>query len=433
MLDQILSLIKKIIPKPIFRFFQPAYHWTLAKLSAAVFGFPSNKMIVVGVTGTAGKSSTCYFTAQILESVGFKVGMITTTLFKIDKKEWLNDKKMTTLGRFQMQKMLWQIQRVGCNVVIIETSSQGVTQFRHLGINYDILVLTNLYPEHLEAHGGFENYKLAKGKLFKYLNQCHKKSLKEITKYRASLSLGAGNKEIIGKTIIVNGDDENAEYFLGFKADKKNTFNGEKKLETALLGEYNTYNINAAVEVAEVLGVAENKIVAAVKNLKPLPGRLEFIENERGIKIIVDYAFEPKAMEKLYETIKDVPHQKIIHVLSSAGGGRDKARRPILGKLAAENADIVIVTNEDPYDEEPQEIIEQVANGVEEIRKYGNKEIEIMKILDRREAIRKALELAEKGDLILITGKGAEQAICVKNGKKIKWDDREVAREELKR
>jgi UDP-N-acetylmuramoyl-L-alanyl-D-glutamate--2,6-diaminopimelate ligase len=431
MLDQILSLIKKIIPKKVFRFFQPAYHFILAKLSAFIFGFPSESMIVVGVTGTAGKSSSCYFISQILESADFKVGMITTTLFKIDKKEWLNDKKMTTLGRFQLQKMLWKMRRVGCGVAVIETSSQGVEQFRHIGINYDILVLTNLYPEHIEAHGGFENYKQAKGKLFEYLSKCRDKKFK--------------------KTIIVNGDDENAEYFLNFKADKKITFNGEKKMETDLLGDYNNYNINAAVEVANVLAVPEEKIIVVIKNLKPLPGRLEFIENNRGLKIIVDYAFEPKALGKLYETIRDLEHKKIINILGAAGGGRDIAKRPILGKIAGENADIVIVTNEDPYDEEPMKIINEVADGAEKIRNQkletarpterqqsfgrGNWKIEtkIMKILDRREAIKKALELAETGDLILITGKGAEQAICVKNGKKIKWDDRMVVKEELKK
>jgi UDP-N-acetylmuramoyl-L-alanyl-D-glutamate--2,6-diaminopimelate ligase len=418
MLDQILALIKKIIPRPVFRFFQPGYHWILAKFSGFFLGWPANKMAVVGVTGTAGKSSTCYFTAQILAAAGFKVGMITTTLFKIGEKEWLNDKKMTMLGRWQLQKMLWQMQRAGCTVAVVETSSQGIEQFRHLGINYDILVLTNLYPEHIEAHGSFENYKKAKGKLFAYLQTTNNKQLT------------TNNKQLL-KTIIVNGDDENAEYFLSFPAERKLTFNGEKKLTTTLLGEYNNYNVNAAVAVAEALAVPEEKITMAAKNLKSLPGRLELVENERDLKIMVDYAFEPKAMEKLYEAVKEIPHQKIIHILGSAGGGRDKARRPVLGKLAAENADVIIITNEDPYDENPMKIIEEVADGVSKCQSVRCQSF--YKILDRREAIRKALELAEAGDLILITGKGAEQAICVKNGKKIKWDDREVMREELKK
>lgn len=417
MINKLLNLIKKIIPKKLFEKLQPIYHWILAKISALVYNYPSNKMIVIGVTGTTGKSSSCYFIAQILEKAGFKVGMSTTTLFKINKKEWLNNKKMTMLGRFGLQKLLKQMVKNKCEVAIIETSSEGIKQFRHLGINYDILVFTNLYPEHIESHGSFENYKTTKGKLFKYLSKCKKKKLE------------------IKKTIIANLDDEHAEYFLNFWADKKITYginsNADVKLNNLkinLLGDYNKYNILAGVAVAKVLKVAEDKIYpvkSAVENLKPLPGRLEFIKNDLKIKILIDYAFEPKAIEKLYETVKNVEHNKIIHILGSAGGGRDKSRRQILGKLTSENANTVIVTNEDPYDENPQEIINQVASKVPENKLY--------KILDRREAIQKALLLAKPNDLILLTGKGAEQKMCLANGKMIDWDDRKIVKEEIKK
>ena len=384
------QLIKKFTPKFILNW----YHYTLAILAKWFYGNPSGKMIVVGVTGTAGKSSTCYFIAQVLETGGIKVGMTTTTLFKIAGKEWLNDKKMTMLGRFQTQKLLKQMLKAGCTVAIIETSSEGIKQFRHIGIDYDILVLTNLYPEHIEAHGSFENYKKTKGKLFKHLAK---------------------------KTIIINTDDQHADYFLDFPAKKKIKYNikdWDNNWQMTLLGEYNKYNILAAMAVAKEL-----KVEPRIDDLKPLPGRLEFIKNNLGINIIVDYSFEPKALEKLYRTIDDIKYNKLIHVLGSTGGGRDKARRPILGKMANEKADIVIITNEDPYDENPQEIIDQVASQVEKNKLY--------KILDRRAAIKKALELADKRDLVLITGKGAEQAMCVENGKMIPWDDRTVVREEL--
>jgi len=420
MLDRILNFIKKFIPQKPLKKILPFYHFLLAKLSALIYFYPSEKMIIIGVTGTSGKSSTCYFIAQMLEAVGLKVGLTSTTIFKIGSQEWLNDKKMTMLGRFQTQKLLRQMVSADCQVAIVETPSQGIEQFRHIDINYDILVFTNLYTEHIEAHGGFENYKKAKGKLFQYLSQTKRKNIK--------------------KTIIVNADDEHAEYFLNFEADQKITFNGQKKYEAILLGKYNNYNINAAAEVAKILNVPEEKIAETVKNLKPLPGRLEFIPNNRNIKIIVDYAFEPKALEKLYKTIKELPHQKIIHVLGSAGGGRDKTRRPIMGEIAAKNADIVIVTNEDPYDEDPQTIIDEVATGAVTQASEQNyfvtptfRSENLYKILDRREAIRKALELAQENDLVLITGKGAEQAICIDNGKKNPWDDRKVVKEELEK
>lgn len=400
------ELVKKFIPE----FLLSWYHFSLALLAKWLYGNPSGKMTIIGVTGTAGKSSTCYFIAQILEAAGFKVGMTTTTLFKIANKEWLNDKKMTMLGRFQNQRLLHRMVKSSCQIAIIETSSEGIKQFRHVGINYDILVLTNLYPEHLEAHGGFENYKRTKAKLFKHLE-----------------------KQETEKTIIINTDDKYADYFLAFKADKKITYGIKNKadvqlgnLKINLLGDYNKYNVLAASATARELGIDNNKIKRAIENLKSLPGRLEFIENNLGIKIIVDYSFEPKAMEKLYQTTDKLDYNKLIQVLGSTGGGRDKARRSILGRMAGEKADTVIVTNEDPYDEEPQKIIDDVGAGLAPAHK--NK---LHKILGRREAINKALELAKKGDLVLITGKGAEQAICAANGKKIPWDDRSVVRQEL--
>jgi len=398
------ELIKKFIPKFLLNW----YHYSLAVLAKWFYNNPSKKMIIIGVTGTSGKSSSCYFISQILNAANIKTGLSTTTLFNDGKKEWLNDKKMTMLGRFQTQKLLRSMLRNKCMVAVVETSSQGIEQYRHIGIDYNFLIFTNLYPEHIEAHGSFENYKLAKGKLFEHLN----KSLK--------------NK----KTIIANRDDEHADYFLSFKADKKITYGlneGDiiwKDYKLNLLGEYNKYNILAGVAVAQELKINKEKINQAIANLKPLPGRLEFIANNLDIKIIVDYAFEPQAITKLYQTIKNIKHNKIIHILGSTGGGRDKSRRPELGKLARENADIIIITNEDPYDENPMTIINEVAAGV------GEKAI---KILDRREAIKKALEMAQKNDLVLVTGKGAEQAIIVKNNKKIAWDDRKVIKEELQK
>jgi UDP-N-acetylmuramoyl-L-alanyl-D-glutamate--2,6-diaminopimelate ligase len=171
------------------------------------------------------------------------------------------------------------------------------------------------------------------------------------------------------------------------------------------------------------------QIKKGLENVKGITGRLEMIKEGQGFTVVVDYAFEPKAVAKLYEAVKLIPHNKIIHVLGSAGGGRDKARRPILGELAGRNADYVIITNEDPYDENPLAIMEEVSLGAEKEGKVGKENL--FKILDRREAIKKALSLAEKGDILLLTGKGSEQAICVARGEKISWDDRKVVREEL--
>lgn len=426
------SLIRRLTPKPLLNL----YHLCLVKIAAFWYGYPSDKMIVIGITGTGGKSTTVYLLAKMLEAAGKKVGATSTFLFKIGGREWLNAKKMTMLGRFQTQQMLSQMVKNGCQIVIVETTSQGIEQYRHSGINYDVVALTNLYPEHIEAHGGFENYKKAKGKLF------------------AGLMKSPAKTFAPQKTIIVNADDENADYFLSFPAERKMTFGlgpqchsraasisitgqgiqfavNETNFCLPLLGQFNLYNTLCAVTIAQALGLDLAEIQKASQNIKAIPGRLEFIGEGQSFKIIVDYAFEPRAMNGLYDIAKMIPHQKIIHVLGSTGGGRDKARRPLLGRIAGEKADYVIITNEDPYDEDPRIIIEQVAEGANIAgKKMGDN---LFKILDRREAIGRALSLAKPNDLVLITGKGCEQAICVKNGKKVPWDDREVVKKELKR
>ncbi|MEK9158716.1 MAG: UDP-N-acetylmuramyl-tripeptide synthetase [Patescibacteria group bacterium] len=428
--------LRKFIPERIISF----YHFCLAKLAALVYGYPSRRLTVVGITGTGGKSSTAYILAKILEVAGLKVGVTSTFFFKVGDWEKLNDKKMTMLGRFETQRFLRRMVNAGCQVAIIETSSQGIMQHRHLDIDYDVAVLTNLYPEHLEAHGGFENYKNAKGKLFEILS---KTKIKKFVKFP--------------KTIIVNGDDEHAPYFLSFPAGRKIVFGlksvsvpgaetvvatepsiqavgisfktGEATIISSLLTKFNLYNVLCAGVIAHVLGLDWQKIKNAVAVIKSVPGRFEFIENGQPFKIMIDYAFEPHAMTGLYELAKIIPHGRIIHVLGSAGGGRDQARRPILGNLAGKNADYVVITNEDPYDDDPEQIIKEVAAGARAAGKIEGQNLFL--ISDRRGGIQKALSLAQPNDLVLITGKGSEQAICIKNGQKISWDDRQVVKEIL--
>lgn len=444
------QVIRKLVPTLVLS----VYHWLLAKLAAVVFGFPSNKLIVIGITGTSGKSTTVQFLGQMLEVAGKKVGWASTVSFKVGEKEWVNDKKMTMLGRFQTQKLLKQMVGAGCEYVIIETSSQGISQFRHVGINYDAAVLTNLWPEHVEAHGGFENYKKAKGKFFEFVAKTPYKRL---------------NGKVIHKSFVVNVDNEFAPYFLAlakpferpqglrgaqrdqwvqreleqiveFSVDSEEVkisaegseFNWQgKPVFIKPIGLHNVYNAVCAASVMKAFGFSVQEIVEALNKIKAVPGRLETINEGQDFFVIVDYAFEPKALVALYETVRFLPHKKIIHVLGSAGGGRDIARRPVLGKIAGEKADIVVVTNEDPYDDNPQEIIDQVAIGAQEVGKHEGENL--FRVLDRGEAIKKAIDLAKTGDLVLITGKGSEPVMAVANGKTIPWDDRETVRRVLKR
>ncbi len=445
-----LYFIKKFIPKRIFNFFQPVYHFLLSWLAAVFYNFPSKKMIVIGITGTTGKTTTAFLLAKMLENIGYKVGLTSTAILKVGKKEWLNNKKMTMLGRWQTQELLNKMARDKCDYAIIETTSQGIEQFRHYFINYDTLIFTGIYPEHIEAHKGFENYKKAKAKLFKHLEKCKIKYI---------------GKKKVKKIIIVNLEDKFAKYFLNFWAQEKwgyiaktenvkfynqpefknvnivkadniqSNKNGNKFIvnnigfNIQILGEFNVRNALAAITAMLSNGISLDKCKNGLEKINSIPGRMEIINKGQDFTIIVDYAFEPRALEKLYSAIKLIKPNRIIHILGSAGGGRDAWRRKILGKLAGKNADIVIVTNEDPYDENPFEIIEQVAKGVESVI-LNDKPI-LFKIIDRYQAIKKAISLAKRGDLVLITGKGCEQAICVDKEKKIPWDDRKAVKKAL--
>ena len=434
------SLLKKIIPPLVLSW----YHRTLAVLAMHLYGRPSEKMIVIGVTGTNGKSTVVNLIAKILEESGKRVGLTSTVNFKIAGKQWLNKRKMTMLGRFQLQKLLQRMVKKGCTYAVIETSSEGIKQHRHLGINYDVAVFTNLAPEHLESHGGFENYKQAKGKLFKHLTHPKNKIIK-------------GRR--IPKAIVANLDDKYVDYFLSFSAERKLGFTSTesahsekvKRTVTAanvhlseqgtrfsalgqefnlkILGDFTVENALAALTVARHLDIDVRAVKSALESIKYIPGRMQFIHQGQNFKVLVDYAPEPNSLKRLYKNLETIEYNRLIHVLGSCGGGRDKSRQPILGQMAAEKADIVIVANEDPYDDDPMEIISNIAQGAQEKGKHEG--ANLFKIEDRREALQKAVSLAREGDLVLVTGKGAEQAICVADGKKIPWDDRKVLKELL--
>ncbi|MFH1233811.1 MAG: UDP-N-acetylmuramyl-tripeptide synthetase [Patescibacteria group bacterium] len=465
-MEQILQLIKHYIPIKLFKALQPVYHFLLSAMATTLYNFPSNKLIVIGITGTTGKTTSLYLIVKMLIDAGYKVGYTSTAMFSDGKTEWLNNKKMTMPGRFFTQKMLAQMVKNKCHYAIIETTSEGINQFRHSFINYDILIFTNLYQEHIESHGSFENYKQAKGKLFAHLKQCKTKYVddkKYVVKADNGFKKIGANR--VKKIIIVNADDKYADYFLNFWAEEKvgyikkiknqkpktknnlNTIieygdidvgNGFTKFKMneidiilKLLGAFNAVNAMNAVCVGLSQKISLEKIKTGLEKIKNIPGRLELIKEGQPFTVIVDYAFEPEAVKKLYETVKVFSHQRIIHLLGSTGGGRDVMRRSELGKIAGAKADLVIITNEDPYDEDPQLIIDQVSSGAIDEGKILNKNL--FKILDRREAIEKSLVLAEENDLVLITGKGCEQAMCLANGVKISWDDREIVKEKLGR
>ena len=404
------ELVKKFIPPFLLSF----YHYSLALMGAFFYGFPSRKMTVIGVTGTNGKSTVVNFTTRILEEAGFKTASLSSIKFKIGDKEQENKLKMTMPGRFKLRRFLRQAIKAGCKYVVLEVTSEGIKQHRHQFVDFNVAVLTNLTPEHIESHKGFENYRKAKLKLFERTKNIH----------------------------IINLDDKSSSYFLKVPSQKKYRFGLNKGDLTAqniktdqhgisfdikgvnfylnLIGEFNIYNALAAVAVALSQGISLETCSKALRKAKGVPGRMEIVLREPFV-VIVDYAFTPAALEKVYQTSKNTFNpKKMICVLGACGGGRDKWKRPVLGKIAQKHCQEIIVTNEDPYDENPMEIINQVV---------GQTKAE--KILDRKKAIAEALKKADPGDLVIITGKGSEPLMCVADGKKISWDDRKIAKEAL--
>jgi len=388
----IKSFIKKVTPK----FVLSAYHFCWALFGAVAFGFPSRKLIVIGVTGTSGKSTTTDLITRILEENGEKVASISTIRFKVADKEWENKYKMSMPGRFVIQKFLRQAKDAGCKYVVLEVTSEGVRQFRHKFINFDTAVFTNIGQEHLESHGGFENYRNEKLKLFKVTKNIH----------------------------VINADDKNAKYFLDIYAKKIISFRIEDfkdyNFKLNLIGEFNIYNALAAISVAKVYGVNLEICKRAVEKAKGIAGRMEIVQ-KNPFEVFVDYAHTPEQLEAVYKALSGKP---LVCVLGSCGGGRDKWKRPELGKIAAKYCKEIIITNEDPYDEDPLAIMEEVSSGIE------GKDFSI--VIDRKEAIKKAVKSAKTGDIVIITGKGSEPWMCVKNGKKIVWDDRRIARDALR-
>lgn len=417
-METVLRTLEKIIPKKVYKFFQPAYHFLLALIGVILYRHPSRHIHVIGITGTKGKSSTTEFVNAVLEAGGKKTAILSTIRFKVGDVSRANKYKMTMPGRFFTQKFLRDAVDAGCEYAIIEMTSEGARFFRHLGVELDALIFTNLSPEHIESHGSFANYKRAKLRLAKRLAQSSKPvriSIANIDNEHASSFLIYPIEKNIGYSL--NDARILDETHIGSTV----SWNGVD-IHIPLPGKFNISNALAALTLSQELGITKEDAKRGIENLSLIRGRVERVEAGQDFAVIVDYAHTDDSLRKLYETF---PTSRKIAVLGSTGGGRDSWKRPVLGSIADEYADEIIITNEDPYDEDPGKIIEEVAKGV-------TKHTPII-ILDRREAIAHALSLARTGDTVLISGKGTDPYIMGPNGTKIPWDDATVAKEELEK
>ena len=417
-METILRRIEKIIPRKVYTFFQPAYHLLLAIISTIIYRKPSRHLYVIGITGTKGKSSTTEFVNAVLEASGKKTAILSTIRFKIGESTRANKYKMTMPGRFFTQKFLRDAVTAGCDYAIIEMTSEGARFFRHVGIELDALIFTNLSPEHIESHGSFEKYKNAKLRLVKRLAKSKKPA-------RISIA-NIDNKH--GFSFLISMVEKNKGYSLNdveiiSETETSSTIiYKDETITIPLPGKFNISNALAALTLAEELSLPLTEAKHGIESLTQIRGRVERVDVGQNFTVIVDYAHTDDSLKKLYTAFQG-SHK--IAVLGSTGGGRDSWKRPILGAIADELCDEVIITNEDPYDEDPMKIIEDVASGVTRHTPTI--------ILNRREAIAHALSLAREHSVVLITGKGTDPYIMGAHGAKETWDDTTVAREELEK
>ena len=390
--------------------------------------YPAQKMRVIGITGTNGKTTTSYLIRAILREAGYKVGLIGT--IQIMMEEEVFPIHNTTPDVVELQHTLAIMRDKGMDYVVMEVSSHALDQNRVAGIEFDTAVFSNLTQDHLDYHKTLENYKLAKAKLFDLLG-------KEGVKDNKTAVVNADDEA--GKTMLEHAKCRQLTYGIENKASLQATnvevlasganftlteeFLGKLDLQLHITGIFNVYNVMAAVGAAIAEKIAPAVIEKALLNFTSVPGRFELVKAGQDFSIIVDYAHTPDGVENVLNTARRIAKKKIIAVFG-CGGDRDRTKRPIMGRLAAELADVVIATSDNPRSEDPAFILSEVEAGVKET--IGDKHHEC--IIDRREAIFRAVELAETDDIVIILGKGHEDYQILKD-KTIHFDDKEVARE----
>ena len=420
--------IKKLLKK-IYKLGITIWHYAWALIGKIILNGAQEKMMMVGITGTKGKSTVVSILSFVLKALDIKYASYSTLETSNNQNSVFNTQKMTMPGRWTLPCYFKNAYQQGARIGIIEATSSGLAQFRGDAFNFDIVALTNLQKEHIEIHGGFDHYKQAKGRLFKLLMQSKHKFI--------------DNKKI-DKISIVNFDDEHSQYYLDFKADKKYVvslsesknstkinilnlnlikpenlavdatgihFNFEDiHFDVNLYGTFSVYNIMMALAILKALKVDIAKVAEALKDYKGAKGRMEFVKTKTNKNVVVDYAHTPDSLKAVLTTLKEMGFKKIISVVGACGGSRDKWKRPEMGKIAGKLSDYVIVTNEDPYDEDPHKIMNAVYAGIE------NKE-KARIVADRTDAIHKGINMLNNDEeVLIITGKGSEKVVMVKGG-----------------
>ena len=394
----------------------------LAYMSAAYFNYPANELTTVGITGTAGKTSTTYMVKAMLEKAGNKVGIIGTICALIgDKKIELHN---TTPESYEIQKMFREMVDEGCKYVVMEVSSQGLKMDRVTGFTFDYGVFTNISPEHIgpNEHENFEEYLYCKSLLFQKCKtgivNADSNNLEEVIKNRTCkiIKYGVNAQDIDIKASNIDFIME--DNFLGMGFEVLGKIN--EKFKVSIPGRFSVYNSLCAMTVAHELGISTENIKKALENIKVL-GRMELVSGNETYKLIVDYAHNEDEMNNLMDTISEYHPSRLVCIFGG-GGNRAKARRYDMGEVAGKWADLIILTEDNPRWEEIESINNDIIVGINKSK--GNYII----INDRKEAIKYAMKNAQKGDIILLIGKGHENYQEIK-GVRYPWDERQAVKE----
>ncbi|MEO5949397.1 MAG: UDP-N-acetylmuramoyl-L-alanyl-D-glutamate--2,6-diaminopimelate ligase [Candidatus Saccharimonas sp.] len=419
--------IRKLLPSGMVRGLEETYRKTRARVVTTRYGHPAKHLKVIAVTGTNGKTTTVNFINEILKEAGHKTAMFSTATIEVAGEAKRNDLNATVSTVSHMQRFFRDAKKAHVDYVVMEFPSHAIHQHKLWGVPVEMAIMTNLTQDHLDYHGTMEAYAEVKGRLFAM-------EPRYIVLNRDDAWFDYFNQFVAGEQKITYGKHEDADahidsvkvYRKGTEA--KVTIDHQTKLELAtnLPGEFNAYNMIAAMSAAYLLGTPLNDIVEGIANLESIPGRFDRVVDGLPYDVVVDYAHTPDGYEKLLTAAREIAKNRVILVFGSCGD-RDKGKRPLMGEIAANRADRIFLTDEESYNEDPQKIREMIFEGIERVKGGAMKTTEIP---DRRDAIKKALGIATKGDMVLITGMGHEMYRIV-DGKRIPWNDADVVHEIL--
>lgn len=409
----------------------------LGFLAAAYQGFPSRSLVVIGVTGTDGKTTTTNLAFNILRAAGLKAGMISTVNAVVGDEKLDTGLHTTTPSAPEIQAYLRRMVNAGLTHCVLETTSHGLAQGRVNGVDYDVAVITNVTHEHLDFHGSFEAYREAKSRLFRDLTTSYRK---------------AGQR----KVAVLNLDDANAAYFMGIPADQQVTYSTERHdadfsamawmstpqgttvrinmagvsllAESHLIGQFNIQNMLAAAAAGYAVGCEPQAIIDGIQATPPVSGRMELIDEGQAFIAIVDFAHTPNALRRALETVRQLTNERVIAVFGSAGL-RDREKRRLMAEVSAELADITILTAEDPRTEPLEGILNVMAQAAVANGAVLGKTLFCLP--DRGEAISYACTIARRDDVVIACGKGHEQSMCF-GTIEYPWDDRAAMRAALR-